>query len=477
MMHKEKGYITLHFDGREVKRWKMESESFRLARLVKQEWLADFAASMHCKVIQEWLCPVLRLEKKPLTASGIEVWLTTEAGTEIGVSVGKQGKLLLLVSDPAAPCDLTTTMCSGQHLKMYLRLREETSDTWGGVLHAAIKSNEKWRATRWDYVSKRLTREIVTRWADTKRVTSDTDNCEMCVALLQDVITFLDNYPGPHSKEDFVPWKRLVTEIIGRDIELLLTFCPRKVELLSDVVRSDSLDLFAPCETEKVQSLKAVLVMCTDVLRKNRLTSVVLFKNITTGSVAFTAGSVLKLTDHNPVLNDFYVGMREKGKLMQLAANTQVEIVKSFTRRAVINGKHTLLEKVILDRTITLRFIDQDVIDSFPKEVSGFKCQSDGHVLTHAIALLMQAQQSGQSDCEVKQLQRKINIFSHETRVGFPIIDNKLRRSRRVFFSDYNKRFFFRSDKSCSVPDECVPIAYTREMHENVQLDIFMKEK
>jgi len=77
----------------------------------------------------------------------------------------------------------------------------------------------------------------------------------------------------------------------------------------------------------------------------------------------------------------------------------------------------------------------------------------------------------------VKQLQRKINIFSHETRVGFPIIDNKLRRSRRVFFSDYNKRFFFRSDKSCSVPDECVPIAYTREMHENVQLDIFMKEK
>ena len=223
MMHKEKGYITLHFDGREVKRWKMESESFRLARLVKQEWLADFAASMHCKVIQEWLCPVLRLEKKPLTASGIEVWLTTEAGTEIGVSVGKQGKLLLLVSDPAAPCDLTTTMCSGQHLKMYLRLREETSDTWGGVLHAAIKSNEKWRATRWDYVSKRLTREIVTRWADTKRVTSDTDNCEMCVALLQDVITFLDNYPGPHSKEDFVPWKRLVNEIIGRDIELSLT--------------------------------------------------------------------------------------------------------------------------------------------------------------------------------------------------------------------------------------------------------------
>jgi hypothetical protein len=128
---------------------------------------------------------------------------------------------------------------------------------------------------------------------------------------------------------------------------------------------------------------------------------------------------VLKLTDHKPVLNDFYVGMREKGKLLQLAANTQVEIVKSFTRRAVINGKHTLLEKVMLDRTITLRFIDQDVIDSFPKEVYGFKCQSDGHVLTHAIAHLMQAQQSGRSGCEVKQLQRKINIFSHETRVGF----------------------------------------------------------
>jgi hypothetical protein len=63
--------------------------------------------------------------------------------------------------------------------------------------------------------------------------------------------------------------------------------------------------------------------------------------------------------------------------------NTSLPVVKSFTRRAVINGKHTLLEKVILDRTITLRFIDQDVIDSFPKEVSGFKCQSDGHVLTH----------------------------------------------------------------------------------------------
>jgi hypothetical protein len=40
--------------------------------------------------------------------------------------------------------------------------------TWGGVLHAAIKANVKWRATRWDYVAKRLTREVVTRWADTK---------------------------------------------------------------------------------------------------------------------------------------------------------------------------------------------------------------------------------------------------------------------------------------------------------------------
>jgi hypothetical protein len=48
-----------------------------------------------------------------------------------------------------------------------------------------------------------------------------------------------------------------------------------------------------------------------------------------------------------------------------------------------------------------------------------------------------------------------------------------VRRKKEVYFSDYDKVFFYRSDKSCAVPDQCVPIMYTREMHDRVKLNIF----
>jgi hypothetical protein len=86
--------------------------------------------------------------------------------------------------------------------------------------------------------------------------------------------------------------------------------------------------------------------------------------------------------------------------------------------------------------------------------------------MTHAIALLMWLTHMKKNTGD---LQSKIRTFSTYSKVGFPLIDGNVRRKKDVYFSDYDKVFNYRSDKSCAVPDQCVPIMYTREMHDRVK--------
>jgi hypothetical protein len=183
---------------------------------------------------------------------------------------------------------------------MRMRLREDTSDTWGGLLHAEIKANEKRREARWAHIT---------------------------------------GY----------------SESLGR--------------------------------------LKKEVQACIELLRKKRLTVAALLRE-TAGNVAYTADSVFM-----KVYTGFYVGAKEQEKLFTFAKAENFDIVKQSKRRALVNGSGTLLETVRIDNKFQLNFIDQKIIDSFPKRKNRIKCEHDG----------------------------------------------------------------------CAVPDQCVPIMYTREMHDRVK--------
>jgi hypothetical protein len=254
---------------------------------------------------------------------------------------------------------------------MRMRLREDTSDTWGGLLHAEIKANEKRREARWAHIT---------------------------------------GY----------------SESLGR--------------------------------------LKKEVQACIELLRKKRLTVAALLRE-TAGNVAYTADSVFM-----KVYTGFYVGAKEQEKLFTFAKAENFDIVKQSKRRALVNGSGTLLETVRIDNKFQLNFIDQKIIDSFPKRKNGIKCEHDGHIMTHAIALLMWLTQMKKNTGD---LHSKIRTFGTDSKVGFPLIDGNVRRKKEVYFSDYDKVFYYRSDESCAVPDQCSPIMYTREMHDRVKLNIF----
>ena len=150
--------------------------------------------------------------------------------------------------------------------------------------------------------------------------------------------------------------------MVGRDIVLLLAFCPWKVQLAADAVFSDSLDfLSSEGYSESLGRLKKEVQACIELLRKQRLTVAALLRE-TAGNVAYTTDSVFM-----KVYTGFYVGAKEQEKLFTFAKAENFDIVKQSKRRALVNGSVTLLETVRIDDKFQLNFVDQKIIDSFPK--------------------------------------------------------------------------------------------------------------
>jgi hypothetical protein len=472
--------LRLLFDGREVKRWQIDRELFKRKCLLNQSWLIDFAASVHVNMIRDWLCEVLRLKEVPRVASGVEVWIASGAGTEIGVSLSQVGQVLLWPIDPTllrrASSDLASSIASGD-LKLHLRIREESSQTWGGALHSELKLNATWRRERFDMVLQHFTKDRLMQVVTKQREKSDPDACAMYVALFTDVLQFLAMYPGPYQKQDFIAWKRFVTEIVGRDINLLLAFCPRKRVFFDTTVLSDSLDLLSPRCFGPVETLKEVLQLCIKGLGRRRLTPSLLFAHVNVKNPACTSNSVIKKRINPKAnINGFFLGSASQTEVEQYASEQDYDIEVKKSGRMIISGKcASVVHTIKLDQAIHIHFIDQWIIDSFPKNLHIdqriFSCQADGDVLTHAIALLIRTSQQKEWE-KVKQLKTEIQSFSNESEVGFPVIDGnkRQRKKKHIYFSDYNKKFYYRSDQSSSFPCECVPLAYSKEMHENAVL-------
>jgi hypothetical protein len=129
-------FLKLCFNDEIVEKWDINVSEFLKTMATNPNWFSVFCASVHHKVITEWLCRVLGIIDVSFVPSGVEVWFKTgEAEETCGVTFSKDGGLLVWPLDASsqkkASVKISNTLLSG-NLVFSLRIREESSGTWGG---------------------------------------------------------------------------------------------------------------------------------------------------------------------------------------------------------------------------------------------------------------------------------------------------------------------------------------------------------
>jgi hypothetical protein len=479
-------FLKLCFNDEIVEKWDINVSEFLKTMATNPNWFSVFCASVHHKVITEWLCRVLGIIDVSFVPSGVEVWFKTgEAEETCGVTFSKDGGLLVWPLDASsqkkASVKISNTLLSG-NLVFSLRIREESSGTWGGGLHAELKENFIWRSNVLDVLLKTITGKSLLCWGRKKRAEDDPDSYVMNLILLQDVLKFLNKHPKQLDKQDLMLWKRFVMEVWGKENDLLVAFCPRNRLLFGANIRSDRFNALSPRRSDQVEKLKTILEAAIELLNKPRLTASILFSTLDISAACGAESVITTLAGiGKEVPTEFYVHSEKRESIEQYAHANNYDLQKSKTRMKVtlVRGSHADIETWILDYRIKLYFVASAcgvLEEAFPNFIEHdnqkYRCQPNGRVFTHAIALLIRSLQQ-QNLSFADDVRKAIRRFFKERRMSFPVVANQRRKKKKLFFCDYNKEFYFSSDGTTITPEECVPILYTREMHENRGLDIW----
>lgn len=482
--------LNLIFNDRIVKHWEIDIDKLLQRRRTTIEWFEHLAASVHYLAIHNWLLSDVLCPKTFASfPSGVEVWFRLQKGQETcGVTVSKRGTMLIWPVHEdlktEAAMFLLEHMRKDKKVSLIMRIRESSSDTWGGALHKAIVENVRWQEEIMSKIHLRLSEEVLDRWAVERRRADSADAYAMSLVLVQDANAFLRHF-FERTKQGMLTWRKFVATVWGEEEhQLLVLACPRMVVVQEDVVSSNGLALLS--RRDKFPILSQVQTLLQNLLRKMekpRLTPSVLFSTLNVTPLCSPETAVtLVAEDKDCLVTNFYLEAEAKESVEEYAKKMGYALVKTGTvfRACIVEGVVTKMEKWTLDDRIHLVFLldaQDKVFESFSEEVKHknvtFRCQKSSRVFTEAVAVLIRALQRGDEDT-ANRLRTGIKIFFERKKMPFPIIDGQKRRKKKIYFSDYNKPFSFGKDGGDIVPEHCAPIAYTKEMHaKNASLEIW----
>lgn len=485
--------MHVHFGGVIRRRWPVHGPAFRHELGTDGDCVRKFAAVTFARVIDEWLCPTLRLRPEDVTATGVELQFVDDDENRLcGVSVDRTGDFVFHPTDPSKfeegarvvneiAWSATSTETFGTRddvaiLRCHLRLTPLDDDTWGCAFRREILANVVWSRTRIGRAADAMSRDALTRWATRLRREDDKDDYALAVALIDDVREFLRAWPRAYEKDELRPWKRLVTEVVGRDVDVLLAFCPRWITLGERRVSSTCLDPLGPTPDDVVSRVALEIDEVAHALRKPRFSPKLMVGIVDSSRVACAPDTVLRLRSGKETTpTHFYVDETCRDDVASFLRQNEYDLRGDGTRRYCIAGVSTRVDRWIVDHRVIVEYVSRSVLERFDHHIvvagQTYGCQRSGLVATHAIARLMKAAQEGRDE-DASELADSIEKFHANTQIGFPLIDGHRRKKRVIYFSDYDREFTYRADKSVAVPVETVPINYTRHMHERLPLGI-----
>lgn len=470
--------VVLFFDGARRHGWTINGPAFHTQTQTDPAWLHAFAAITFVRVVDEWLVPALGLAAPPSEVSGVELRVRTREGVELcAVSTDKVGDFSFRPTDhgesgSAARGVARAVQGDGElHLDLLLSARKDGS--WGSALRIALVENYVWNEARTRRAAEAVTSPVVARWVAKQRALVDPDLFAMRLALVENVRLFLRDALD-RSKDALEPWKKFVTDVVGREIDLLLIFCPRRLTLWGTPVLSSALDAITPPPATHVRRVATAVDEALAALKKPRFALDAL---VPASRVACAPDAVLRVRagrDRAPW--DFYVDETEMAAIDACVRARGYDVAREPVRRVPVVGLLARVERWTVDDRVSIRFVEKRVVDRFDHtlDVGGveYRCQKSGIVATYAIARLIALKQDGRT-AEAEALQGVICDFHARAGLGFPLVDGRRRKKRTLYFSDYNRTFRYNSDESEIAPDQVFPINYTRHMKEGAALCTF----
>ena len=495
--------VHVYFGGVVRRRWPVHGPAFRHELGTDGDCVRKFASVTFARVIDEWLCPTLGLRPEDVEATGVELQFVDEAEKRLcGVSVDQTGDFVFHPADPArfdvgaravkdiawnatsvpfgsassTASSVPTRAGDDATLRCHLRLTPLDDDTWGASFRRTIVENISWSRSRLGRVADAVSRDNLASWVASVRRVDDPDGHALATALIENVRDFLLSWPRSYAKDELRPWKRFVTEVIGRDVDVLLAFCPRWVTLEERRVSSTALDVFVPTPDDIVSRISIEVENALEALRKPHFSPGLLSGVVDGSRFACAPETVLRLrAGKETAPSHFYVDENAREEIARFVDARGYDLVQQGTRRYPIMGVSTRVERWIVDHRVIIEFVARSVIARFDHTIvvagHAYGCQKSGIVATHAIARLIKAVQEGREK-DASELSETIERFHAKTQLGFPLIDGHRRKKRVLYFSDYNSEFTYRADKSVAVPDQTVSLSYTRHMHERLPLGI-----
>lgn len=483
--------VHLWFGGVFRRRWPVDGPAFRreLSDEVVVDRVREFAAVTFTRAIDEWLCPALTIRPEDVNATGVELQFVDADDKRLcGVSINHEGYFAF---HPESESEFKTgaqavakdiawgaaPVTPPKELRCHLRLTPLDDDTWGCSFRHQIIANVLWSRSRLGRAADAVSRAALASWVATLRRADDPDPDRLYIAtaLVYDVLEFLRSWPRSYTytKAELGPWKRFITEVVGREVDVLLAFCPRWVDVRGCRVLSSALDSLAPVPRDVVSRIILEIEKAEKAIRKPRF-SELMVGIIDASRVACAPETVLRLRAGKEITaTHFYVDETARADIASLVDAREYALVKHGTRKYAIMGVLTDVERWQIDHHVIIEFMSRSVIERFDHTIvvagQTYGCQKSGFVAVHAIARLIKAVQEGR-DGDASDLRDMIERFHAKTELGFPIIGGQKRKEKVILFSDYMSEFRYGADETVAVPEETVPLSYTEHMSRGLRL-------
>jgi hypothetical protein len=474
-----------------VHRWSIDGLELRRQLVFGGRTVRKFAGVVFGRVLDEWFASRLGLRAGDIDGTGVVLTFVDARGTTLfGITTGESGELLLHPSDKeafkrGAGVFVEALWSSGDPIiRATVRLTDLDDGSWGACLRGALMSNLACTKTRLGRAADAVSVETLDPYVARLRGGSDIDAYVIFAALLENVRGLLLDWPRAYTKKELQSWKQFVTEVVGRDITVLLAFCPRRMQVQKTHIVSTALEAFSPVPTSSVSRILLAVERALDALRKPLFSPSLLFDarisssagGIDASSVACAPDAVLRVCAGVEVApKSFFVDERARDSIVLFLGTNNYKLQKSLAYRSLIAGVSTRVERWVIDNRVVLEFVDARVLTEFSHSivVAGrrYRCQKFGYVAIHAIARLMRAVQEGDTT-EANEIRELVEKFHHKLELGFPLVDGRKRRRRVLYFRDYEKELAYRCDGSRAIPAQTVSLSYTSHMHENVALDV-----
>jgi len=474
-------HVDLLLNREKAKRWVISSDGLLKAALINANWLFDFSEFFQL-CIRGWMAHMLGCEL-PERLSGVSFWILDSDRKQVFTATRSvSGELFCWPYEGIREIEYNVLGAVRRGLlETTLELAQDRTRTWGGMLHRELALNRAWVRSKIEKAALFFSASRVHGWVKRQMQTRDADSLCMLDNSFGDVVDFLKKFPGPFSKSEYSPWKKLCIDFEAEG-DVVLSFVPRWIDTPSfKGVKSDSMDRidhYFGNRHEGLLELTRVLTNARQTLNSPPLDPIVFFSPMGI-TVASAAPTTVKLMAKVRVLRKavFYVNVADVDALHARAAELSSLISRTSESRGLVNGVLTQMSKLFIDETITVYCVNEAAMKGFDHSLSyrggRFKHQNFGETIAGAIGHLIILKQKGE-DNDADVLTQCFRALYKNKKVKLPVINDEQTARASIYYVDYNKSFSFKG--KVYIPDQCIPITYTKDMHEEKKLLLTLRD-